>query len=65
MLVTPFGMVISVRLVQPSNTPPPMLVTLLGIVILASFEQLLNAFDLERVHIKIASKIIAIEMTAE
>ena len=43
MLVMPFGIVILVRLRQPKNAKPPMLVTLSGIVMLVRLRQSLNA----------------------
>jgi hypothetical protein len=42
MLVTPFGIVTLVRLLQPSNAPTPMPVTLLGMVTLVRLVQLAN-----------------------
>ena len=43
MLVTLFGIVTLVRLLQPENTEEPMLVTLFGIVTLVRLEQPQNA----------------------
>ena len=43
MLVTPLGISILVKLLQPSNAQEPMLVTLLGISMLVKLLQPLNA----------------------
>ena len=43
MFVTPSGIIILVRLVQPSNAPRPMFVTLSGIVTLVKLSQKSNA----------------------
>ena len=43
MLVTPFGIVMLVREVQPKNAPLPILTMLSGIVMLVREKQLLNA----------------------
>ena len=43
MLVTPLGIMMLVRLLQPENAPSPMLVTLSGMVMLVRLVQLLKA----------------------
>ena len=55
MLVTLLGIVMLVRFVQPENAPPPMFVTLLGII----------EFLQPKSNVFVAVKIIALQLSRE